>query len=52
MSQQNPSVVILKTGNTYRGIKEQFGDFDEWFVRGLSPGLDITMLNTEAGELP
>jgi len=52
VSQPNPSVVILKTGSTYPGIKEQFGDFDEWFVRGLSPGLDITVLNTEAGELP
>lgn len=45
-------MVILKTGSTYPAIKEQFGDFDEWFLRGLSPGLDITVLNTEAGELP
>ena len=52
MSQPNPKVVILKTGGTYPAIKEQFGDFDEWFVRGLSPELDITVLNTEAGELP
>lgn len=52
MRQAKPCVVILKTGSTYPSIKEQFGDFDEWFVRGLSPGLDITVLNTEAGELP
>ncbi|WP_417516988.1 glutamine amidotransferase [Marinobacter sp.] len=52
MNQSSPRVVILKTGTTYPGIKDQFGDFDEWFVRGLSPGLDITVLNTEAGELP
>ncbi|MDO6441018.1 glutamine amidotransferase [Marinobacter sp. 2_MG-2023] len=52
MSQPNPRVVILKTGSTYPAIKDQFGDFDEWFVRGLSPGLDITVLNTDAGELP
>ncbi|SHK76772.1 GMP synthase (glutamine-hydrolysing) [Marinobacter antarcticus] len=52
MSQPSPKVVILKTGSTYPDIKEQFGDFDEWFVRGLSPGLDITVLNTAAGELP
>lgn len=52
MSQSKPKVVILKTGSTYPAIKEQFGDFDEWFVHGLSPGLDITVLNTEAGELP
>ena len=52
MSQISPKVVILKTGSTYPGLKEQFGDFDEWFVRGLSPRLDITVLNTVAGELP
>lgn len=52
MSQPNPKVVILKTGSTYPTIKDQFGDFDEWFLRGLSPGLDITVVNTEAGELP
>lgn len=52
MSQPNPKVVILKTGSTYPGIKEQFGDFDEWFVGGLSPGFDITVLNAAAGELP
>ncbi len=52
MSQPNPKVVILKTGSTYPGLKEQFGDFEEWFVRGLSPRLDITVINTVAGELP
>ncbi|MBQ0813217.1 MAG: glutamine amidotransferase [Marinobacter sp.] len=45
-------MVILKTGSTYPGLKEQFGDFEEWFVRGLSPRFDITVLNTVAGELP
>ncbi len=52
MSQSNPRVVILKTGSTYPSIKEQFGDFDEWFVQGLSPGLDITVFDAEAGDLP
>ena len=52
MSQTNPKVVILKTGSTYPGLKEQFGDFEEWFVRGLSPRFHITVLNTVAGELP
>jgi GMP synthase (glutamine-hydrolysing) len=52
VSQPNPKVVILKTGSTYPGLKEQFGDFEEWFVRGLSPRLDITVINTVAGELP
>ena len=52
MSLTNPKVVILKTGSTYPGLKEQFGDFEEWFVRGLSPRFDVTVLNTVAGELP
>lgn len=52
MSQPNPKVVILKTGSTYPGLKEQFGDFEEWFVRALSPRLDTTVINTVAGELP
>lgn len=52
MSQANPKVAILKTGSTYPAIKEQFGDFDEWFLRGLAPELDITVFNAEAGELP
>lgn len=52
MSQPNPKVVILKTGSTYPAIKEQFGDFDEWFLRELSPELEITVFNAEAGELP
>jgi GMP synthase (glutamine-hydrolysing) len=52
VSQPNPKVVILKTGSTYPDLKEQFGDFEEWFVRGLSLRFDITVLNTVAGELP
>ncbi|MBU2954228.1 glutamine amidotransferase [Marinobacter sp. F3R08] len=45
-------VVILKTGTTYPDIRAQFGDFDKWFLRGLSDDLDITVSNAEAGELP
>lgn len=52
MNQLNPKVVILKTGSTYPAIKEQFGDFDEWFLKRLSPGLNISVFNAEAGELP
>lgn len=52
MSQPNPNVAILKTGSTYPTIKEQFGDFDEWFLKRLSPELSISVFNTEAGELP
>lgn len=52
MSQTNPKVAILKTGSTYPNVKEEFGDFEDWFIRRLSPGLDITVFNTQAGELP
>lgn len=52
MSQPKPRVAILKTGSTYPTIEEQFGDFDQWFLRGLSPDLDVTVFNTAAGELP
>ena len=45
-------VVVLKTGTTYPDIRARFGDFDEWFLRGLSDELDITVANAEAGELP
>ena len=40
---QKPKVVILKTGSTYPQIREQLGDFDAWFVRGLSADLDLTV---------
>ncbi len=45
-------VVVLKTGSTYPGLLARFGDFEDWFLRGLSPELDITVINVEAGELP
>lgn len=37
-----PRVVILKTGTTYPQIKDQFGDFEDWFVARLSSQLDLT----------
>ena len=57
MQQNAPStrkarVVVLKTGTTYPDIRARFGDFDEWFLRGLSDELEITVANAEAGELP
>ena len=45
-------VVILKTGTTYPSIREAHGDFEDWFVRGLSSELDLTVVNVEQGELP
>lgn len=47
-----PRVVILKTGTTYPTIREQAGDFEDWFVRGLSPALSLTVVNVEQGEHP
>lgn len=49
---QNARVAILKTGSTYPEIKAEFGDFQHWFLRALSPDLDITVLDAKAGELP
>lgn len=45
-------VVILKTGNTYPAISEVFGDFEDWFIAGLSPELDLTVVNVAADEDP
>lgn len=52
MSHMQPRVAILKTGSTYPAIRKQYGDFEDWFIHGLSPGLDISVFNTQAGELP
>lgn len=57
MSEPRPAshqarVVILKTGTTYPAIRETSGDFEDWFVRGLSPRLDLTVINVEQGEWP
>lgn len=49
---QPARVVILKTGTTYPSIREAHGDFEDWFVRGLSSELDLTVVNVEQGELP
>jgi GMP synthase (glutamine-hydrolysing) len=43
-------VVILKTGSTYPDIRARFGDFDAWFVRGLSADLALTVVDVEQGE--
>ena len=38
-------VLVLKTGSTYPEIRQQYGDFDAWFVRGLSDELDLTVVD-------
>lgn len=52
MSQSKPRLAILKTGSTYPVIEKEFGDFDHWFLRGLSSDLDVTVFNAQANELP
>ncbi|MGC8122080.1 glutamine amidotransferase [Marinobacter sp. VGCF2001] len=42
---EKPKVIILKTGSTYPAIREQFGDFDAWFLRALADDLDLTVLD-------
>ncbi|HTN34412.1 MAG TPA: glutamine amidotransferase [Marinobacter sp.] len=50
-SENRPArVAILKTGTTYPSLKARFGDFEEWFVRGLSSDLELTVVNVEHGE--
>lgn len=49
---QKPKVVILKTGSTYPRVREQFGDFDAWFVRGLSADLDLTIADVTVAPPP
>ncbi len=34
---QKPSVLIIKTGSCFPEAAARFGDFDDWFVRGLGP---------------
>jgi len=45
-------VLILKTGTTYPGIRADFGDFEDWFIRGLSPELELKVLDLPHGDLP
>ncbi|MDC0662735.1 glutamine amidotransferase [Marinobacter sp. SS21] len=40
-------VVILKTGSTYPAIASSFGDFEDWFVAGLSPELALSIVDVE-----
>ncbi|OEY66941.1 glutamine amidotransferase [Marinobacter sp. X15-166B] len=45
-------VAIIKTGTTYPALQSRFGDFEDWFIRGLSPELDLTVIDVTAGESP
>ena len=54
MASHNSSarVVILKTGTTYPEIRDRFGDFDAWFLRGLASGLSTQVADVTTGKLP
>jgi GMP synthase (glutamine-hydrolysing) len=45
-------LVILKTGNTRAPIRDAFGDFDRWFLNGLSEGLDRRVVDVTCEPLP
>ncbi len=45
-------LVILKTGNTLPPILEAFGDFDRWFLNGLSEDLDRQVVDVTREPLP
>lgn len=45
-------LVILKTGSTYDNIRQDFGDFEDWFKAGLGTALDIHVVDVAAGENP
>jgi GMP synthase (glutamine-hydrolysing) len=49
----NPArLVILQTGNTRAPIRDAFGDFDRWFLNGLSEGLDCRVVDVTCEPLP
>lgn len=45
-------LVILKTGNTLPPIRDSFGDFDRWFLNGLSEELDRQVVDVTSEPLP
>ncbi|WP_150912748.1 glutamine amidotransferase [Marinobacter halotolerans] len=45
-------LVILKTGNTLPPIRDAFGDFDRWFLNGLSEELDRQVVDITCEPLP
>ncbi|MDY6815598.1 MAG: glutamine amidotransferase [Pseudomonadota bacterium] len=48
----NVRVLILKTGTTYADIRVRFGDFEDWFIKGLAPELELTVMDLPHGEEP
>ena len=53
MTRTNPArLVILKTGSTRPSIQESFGDFDRWFLNGLSEKLHRQVVDVTRQSLP
>lgn len=53
MSADRPArVIILKTGNTLPPIRDAFGDFDRWFLNGLSDQLERQVVDVTCNPLP
>ena len=47
---KKPRVVIVKTGGTHPQISQRWGDFESWFIQGLSSKLELAVVNVVAGE--
>jgi GMP synthase (glutamine-hydrolysing) len=46
-----PDIAVIKLGSTFPDIAERLGDFEDWFVDGLSPeAASITVVDADAGE--
>ncbi|MDI9246042.1 glutamine amidotransferase [Marinobacter sp. CHS3-4] len=45
-------LIVLKTGDTLPPIKETYGDFDRWFLDGLSDQLDRQVVDVTRDPLP
>lgn len=44
-------VLIIKTGTTFSGTRETFGDFEDWILHGMScSGLNARVVNVRLGE--
>lgn len=45
-------IILLKTGSTHSGIRQRFGDFEDWFLQAWA-GCDVTLVNAvTASALP
>lgn len=48
---ERPTLLIIKTGSSLPAAAERFGDFDQWFVKGIGPQrLDYRTVSVHEGE--